>query len=227
MNILYYIPNLNQESGGIKQYCTNLLSTLKEIDQYNFYIFCNKPNDILLKEIKISDNLFLIPSNVSKEFWYQRYMRLLNQTWSFISSFWYKKDFEFESYINRAIRKYQISIVHCPVKFTPYTTKAPIICTIHDIQDIIMPENFHPRERAKRAWNYFDYLNRASAIVCSYEHIKRDISKYFDFKEKSNIHVVDHDMNNSWIVEYINKNSAITDEKDFEYFLISCQYMAS
>jgi glycosyltransferase involved in cell wall biosynthesis len=59
----------------------------------------------------------------------------------------------------------------------------PYIITMHDVQELHFPENFTPAQRAIRAVQYWKALEKASAAIVSFDHVKQDLIKYFGLPE--------------------------------------------
>jgi glycosyltransferase involved in cell wall biosynthesis len=77
--------------------------------------------------------------------------------------------------------------------------------TLHDVQELHFPENFTPEERAYRAITYLELLRKADRVIVSYDHIKRDIIKYFKVDSKK-IQVLLLNMKNLWIDKFHDKD---------------------
>ncbi|MBS1736014.1 MAG: glycosyltransferase family 4 protein, partial [Bacteroidetes bacterium] len=97
--------------------------------------------------------------------------------------------------------KYRIDIIHCPYQFIPVSTKAKLITTLHDVQELHFPEYFSAEERARRAISYLDFLRRANSVIVSYSHVKNDLIKYFEVpNEKVDILLLK--MDKLWFEKY-------------------------
>ena len=93
----------------------------------------------------------------------------------------------------------------CPHKYIPHSRKAKLIVTLHDVQELHFPENFSPEERAYRATTYLALLRKADQVIVSYEHIKKDLIKYFNINSKK-INVLLLNMINLWIDKFLGKD---------------------
>ena len=79
------------------------------------------------------------------------------------------------------LAKDNIDVVHTPVQSNNlYTTQAPMIITLHDLQHIILPENFSEAEKKFRNIHYKKAAEFSERIIVSYDHVRDDIVKYFD-----------------------------------------------
>jgi hypothetical protein len=128
----------------------------------------------------------------------------------------FKKKIEFVDFL---VRTLDIEIVHSPYQFIPKTTKAKLICTMHDVQELHFPEFFSAAELESRAINYTDFIKRADAIVVSFNHVKHDIVRFFKTKEEK-IYTILVGINSLWIVDYFNSKRKISCETKFEIFLL-------
>jgi len=84
------------------------------------------------------------------------------------------------NYLEWQMRGHKIDIVHSPVQTLPtFAWQKPLIITMHDVQELHLPEFFSPRERAIRAQIHWWCLESATKIVVSFDHIKEDLIRYF------------------------------------------------
>ena len=82
------------------------------------------------------------------------------------------------------INKKDISLLHVPLQYSPvYSLNIPIVITMHDLQEFHFPEFFSSQERLHRAINNKKALEECSHIIVSFEHIKKDILKFFGIEE--------------------------------------------
>lgn len=222
MNILYFIPNISQKGGGLRQYSVALLKILAQ-DTSNRYFILHQVNDPQVMEvIQNNPHLFHISPNLGKERFYERILRKIFNFLNFYFLFTKKKRKKGFSYVNRLCRKYKIDIVHCPYQETPITSKAKTICTLHDVQELHFPEFFTPEVRLERAYHYLDILKRADSVVVSYQHIKDDLIKYFPFLSSEKIEVCLLNMQYLWFdklndSDLIKKNELNVPEKFVMY----------
>lgn len=214
MNILYYIPELNQAGGGTRQYAIALLKLLAKDNCNNYFILHNVIDRQVSEILKANQNLFLIPSSVGNEKWYENHITNFVKLYNFVGQTngrnWKLKNW---SYVQRICNKYKIDIVHSPFQFAPYSSRKTI-WTLHDVQELHFPEYFSPEERESRARAWLDNTKRGQHIFVSYQHVKNDIMKYFYIKEKD-ISVCLLNMEELWFSNFD------SDDIDIE-FLKSC-----
>jgi len=199
MNILYFIPKISKEHGGIYQYSFNLLSELGCNENTNhYYVQIEVPDESYLEICEKHNNLHLISGKRAKEPLLSKLIRggfeIINKALLvFNNNFKFKIRSELKFLINR----YKIDIVHCPHQTLPLRIEVPSIVTLHDIQELHYPEFFTSEDRKIRAIDNHNSVNEASAIIVSYKHIKDDIIKYFGIPGNK-IHVQLLNMNNLW-----------------------------
>jgi hypothetical protein len=77
-----------------------------------------------------------------------------------------------------------IDLLHVPYQISAhYDLPYPLIVTMHDVQELHYPEFFTPQERAWRAENFWKALEKSSAVIVSFNHVKEDLVKYFHLPE--------------------------------------------
>ncbi|UAY52235.1 glycosyltransferase family 4 protein [Ferruginibacter albus] len=203
MNILYFIPTLSQESGGIRQYAIALLETLQEDHSGNqYYILYNTSDAFITACINNCDHFHGIPATAITEKTYQKVFRIATKNIN-LALEKSKKSFRIRQYshINKICKKYKIDIIHEPAQTIPLASNVKIICTMHDVQELIFPENFTPEQRIGRAVAFWNALSVSDKIIVSYEHVKKDIIKYFRIPQEK-IMVCLLSMKNLWFMKY-------------------------
>jgi glycosyltransferase involved in cell wall biosynthesis len=222
MNILFYIPSLSQDWGGIRQYSKGVLEIIAKDTTRKYFIYHNSDDSEILKVLSNNVHLRLIKDcdviqsrlpGINK----RGLIRIVN----FLSRILkIKKQISIEvpDIIDSICDQFSIDIIHCPYQFIPKTNKAKLITTLHDVQELHFPEFFTPEVRADRAVGYMDYLFRADRVIVSYNHVKKDIVKYFQISEKK-IDILLIDMNDLWINNFSDQHivdiRSITDNDDF------------
>jgi glycosyltransferase involved in cell wall biosynthesis len=202
MNILIYIPTLDQTWGGVRQYAIGLIRIIANDHSNKYYIYHNS-NDLEVSQVlQEFSNLILVKDDMSSQNFFQRKITRTKE----ISNFFLKRvsqdvRFAIVSDIDKIVFKYKIDIIHCPYQYIPKTVKAKLILTQHDVQEIHFPQFFTAEERAHRATSFLDYLRRADKIVVSYKHIKEDLIKYFSINE-NDIAVILLDMSRLWFEKF-------------------------
>lgn len=207
-NILFYIPTISQEWGGVRQYAAGLMKLFPLLEEkYNFYIYHDGEDPVIKSILSEHKNLILIkPSsiNLKKDILPKKlkyYVNLFRN--KFLRS---KISLAEKSILDTVIDDYQIDTIHCPYQFLPrikylHTKKVTRITTMHDIQELHFPEFFTAAQRADRAVNYMNYINDADIVIVSYNHIKEDIKKFFN-KNENQIFVLLLKMDNLWYKKY-------------------------
>jgi glycosyltransferase involved in cell wall biosynthesis len=206
-NILFYIPTISQEWGGVRQYAAGLMNLFPLLEEkYNFYIYHDGEDPVIKSILSEHKNLVLVkPSfiNLKKDIFPKKLKYYINL---FKNKFFGSKVSLVEnSILDVVIHDYQIDTIHCPYQFLPsikfQNKKVKRITTMHDVQELHFPEFFTAAQRADRAVNYMKYINDAEIVIVSYNHIKEDIKKYFN-KNENQIFVLLLKMDNLWYKKY-------------------------
>ena len=202
MNILIYIPTVNQKNGGVRQYSISLLKILSHDEDNKYYILHNSQDPVIEATISDAKNLFLIPAKIGRESKINKARRLISTGINFLL---YKKYGKVHkdpfSFLDAVCKLYNTTIAYSPYQNCPPTTWAKTVCTMHDVQELIFPEYFTPEERADRAVGYNAVMKKADKIVVSYNHIKEDIGRFFpNYIHKVSVCLLD--MNYIWLKNY-------------------------
>ena len=147
-NILFYIPNIDQSWGGVRQYSFNILNP-----EFTFYIYNENKDKLFIDIIDRNDNFSLVQSAVDSKFKI-KYKNILYKIIYFLTL--KKINLKKSNSFDLLLDKYDIDIVHCPYQFIPKADNVKLITTMHDVQELYFPEFFSPEQRAYRAVNYFD-----------------------------------------------------------------------
>lgn len=193
---------MSQAKGGLRQYSAGVLKSLALDTTNDYYILHNTDDPLIIEIIQNNPSLKLIPKKIGKDRFYENILTKVFRGFDLLRYLSSNKNVHIPSYMNRICKKYNIDIIHCPYQFVPFTAKAKKICTIHDVQSLIFPENFSPKERMERAITYLDYIKRADQVVVSYQHIKNDLIKYYKI-EPEKVQVVLMDMKKLWFEELL------------------------
>lgn len=211
IKVLYYIPDLKQEYGGVRQYAAALLKEISEIKGISIFVYHNSADPVILDIVNANKALHLIRNEdiiIANKYKLRRkiisltnslFLKLLGCTIVDI----YSESF----FIDRLIKQFSIDIIHCPYQFIPQTKKAKLITTMHDVQELHFPKFFDANTRAYRAVNYLKFIQQSDKIVVSYNHIKRDIVEYFE-KNENDIEVLLLRMDNLWFSKFSNQRAA-------------------
>ncbi len=210
MNILIDIPNLSKEQGGVYQYSVALIKILAKGNlSHNFYILCNKP-DQDIKEI-VEGNLNFHFTKTQPPI-YSRfklyYFKLFNFLSRILAS---KKRVNKKDLYDCIINDYDINIIHTPMQSLIEKPNVKSITTLHDVQELHFPEFFTSTQRAHRAIHFKKAIDGAHAVIVSYNHVKKDIVKYFD-KPTDQVHTVLLDMQYLWFEKTIIRHSKVLDK---------------
>ncbi|MBD3636687.1 MAG: glycosyltransferase family 4 protein [Crocinitomicaceae bacterium] len=220
MNILFYIPNLDQTNGGVRQYSLGLLSIMANLKEHKFYILHNKQDTEILRLIDQEQHIQLIPPSIGRERKLEKKIYKLTRALQFLNEKRSNKDFKVRSHLDRICRKYKIDIVHSPVQEQPFPRKTKNIFTLHDVQELHFPEYFTAEDREYRARTWLYNLKRSDKIIVSYQHVKNDLLKYFKIEEDM-VSVLLLEMQNLWFKNYSESDIKSTKElHGFEKFLL-------
>jgi glycosyltransferase involved in cell wall biosynthesis len=215
MNILYYIPNLSQDWGGVRQYAKGVLEIIAKDKNNRYFIYHNNDDAEILKVLSCNPHLTLLrDSDVFLPLPPSKNKRKFIKHWNLLSQLLHVgKQIVIVSpnFIDALCDQFSIDIIHCPYQDIPKTEKVKLITTLHDVQELHFPEFFSPQERADRALCYMDYLFRADKVIVSYDHVKADLIKYFQISENK-IDILLINMNDLWISHF--SEDDIIDVKD-------------
>jgi glycosyltransferase involved in cell wall biosynthesis len=199
MNILVFIPKITQEYGGVRQYTYNVLGLFNRDKENSYYVFSNNtdsyPEFTKLIHVRYREER----RNLGK--------RVILKLAGLISDYLitHIMDLEYRIFyqpvIPRGVLKYYcIDAVYCPIQLLP-KGKFKKIMTIHDLQELHFPAFFSPDSRKYRAINNEKYISEADMLITSYEHIKSDVTKFFNISAE-NIFVIPHSFTNNWFEKY-------------------------
>jgi glycosyltransferase involved in cell wall biosynthesis len=195
-NILVNIPDLSKEYGGVYQYSVALLKILAERKlPHEFFIFCHDPDPAIIEIIDKYSNFHnpkppTLPYFRGEIFFHTFLNRLFRRLKL-------KRRFYKEDVYDWLIEKLNIDIIHTPYQFNIKKQGIKSITTLHDVQELHFPEFFTAAQRAHRAVNYKKAIDEADAVVVSYDHVKKDIIKYFK-KPEEKVFTVLLDMQKLW-----------------------------
>ncbi len=198
MNILYYIPDINQQMGGLRQYAVALLKILLK-DKENKYFIYHEINDPEIMNVLAKNPHHVLIKRDKWEFDKIRVKRKVTAKTGI------SLEINDNKFIDKICSKFKIGIVHCPYQYLPETKIPKLICTMHDVQELHFPEYFTAESRAERAVKYLKYIRGADKIIVSYTHVKQDIIKYFNTPANI-ITVCLLEMDNLWIDKYTDKD---------------------
>jgi len=208
MQILFYIPDINQTWGGVRQYAITLLKMLQKDFENHYYIYHDLNDSDILEAIDQIPNQTLVTTEIIKDPKIitvkvpdKRFSRIPG-----LRRLKVEQQVIIESDLAAYCKKHGIQTIYCPYQFIPKVDNVKLITTLHDVQELHFPEFFSAEDRAYRATSYLDFLRRADAVVVSYQHIKDDLIKYFNVPS-SKINVILLEMQNLWFEKFSNSNS--------------------
>jgi glycosyltransferase involved in cell wall biosynthesis len=196
MRIGFYIHHTTISAGGIYTYTIGILRQLfnspaikkiiivtsKEIaETLNEFRSSNKI------EIRIVDRKNFV-TRLRMLLWYALYI-----TTQFFQSLIHSHKFlnRIKSFIaktnpyNKVLENSGIDVFHVPIQYSPiYKIDIPVIITMHDLQEYHFPQYFSFKERLHRRINNKIAINDSDHIICSFEHVKNDIMKFFNVNPK-------------------------------------------
>ena len=179
--ILYYIPRISQDQGGIFQYSTRVLDSLQSLD-HQIIVYSITEQVHLRNRYENSRNTIVphlkepnLMARIKGKL--KRISTLLNKE---LPAF---PVFSDDTILDTLIREHDIDLVHSPTQAYPLTN-TPFVFTLHDIQEIHMPQYFSPLERESRARNNRIGCQRAEKVIVSYEHVRQDLKEYFNVTQE-------------------------------------------
>jgi glycosyltransferase involved in cell wall biosynthesis len=228
VNILYYIPNITRNWGGVYQYALSLLKSLAEdtTNRNQFYVYILEENENYAALAKQYENIILIlqkdkpniqepflaeekePFTIAKPSFYPvkksttKIVKFFAVRYNYRVTQRYKKSgYKQVYYLDWVIRKNNIAVIHCPFQSIYTMQGIPSISTIHDVQELYFPQFFSSAARAHRAVHYKEAIDNAAAVIVSYDHIKKDIIRFFS-KPEDQVHVCLIDMKDLWFDKF-------------------------
>lgn len=205
IKVLFYIPNLTQKEGGLRQYAACLLNLFINFpESYSFFILHENNDPVIIDIISKHAAFKIISRQAYKISFFKRSCYKITYAFQKAINFFLKLNLHFTTppdSLTKLVKKNHIDIFHSPFQHIPDVKHVKLISTMHDVQELHFPEFFTAKQRAYRAVHYNDYISRAHAIVVSYDHIKKDIIKYFD-KKPDDVHVALMKMDNLWFSKF-------------------------
>lgn len=174
--ILYYIPDLSRKDGGIFQYSMKVLEELRD-SKRNIVVYNSDDYNYLAGRFKDAQNITIVQSSTG--YFHRIKNKLKRLSVSVNKELRFMPVFSEETIPTKVLKKYKIKIIHSPTQSFP-RNNIPFIFTLHDVQELHLPEFFTPHEREQRARNNRLGCAKASRIVVSYNHVKQDLIKFFN-----------------------------------------------
>lgn len=185
MIVGYYISKINACDGGIYQYSVYILKMLLTCDEIKqLYLFYSPDQESTYGAFLIHPKVIpVLHDRGGKIYNYQKKLSEFFLTRHYLrqsSSPFAHKLYSFINPDRRFLNKFKIDVLHVPRQHSPsYNLNFPVVISMHDVQQLHYPEFFSPLERIYRSIGYYTSLSEASHVIVSYEHVKKDIKKYF------------------------------------------------
>lgn len=227
MKIAYYIHHTTIKAGGIFTYSVGVLNLLLSSDEIEkiFLIVSEETKEkitSLLKNRKINlvvvnrSNFFVKLKLSFSYLAYDIFLLQQNYTQNKTRFLFLNK---FSAWINpykSIIKKSDADVLHIPIQYSPiYGINIPLITTMHDLQELIIPENFSASDRLHRALNSKKAVDESNQIIVSFDHVKKDVIKYFGLNTEQ-ITVCPPPFHEEW---FLNKNGTPANELILKYKL--------
>lgn len=210
MNILFNIPDLSKEFGGVYQYSVALLKILAKSNlPHHFYVLCNNPDQDIKEIVERNSNFNFTKTQPPI---YSRFKLFRFRMFNFLFRLLrLKKRLKSKDLYDCIISDYEIEIIHTPMQYLIKKPNVKSITTLHDVQELHFPEFFTSEQRAYRAVHYKKAIDDADAVIVSYNHVKNDIEKYFE-KPKNQVYTILLDMQDLWFSKITNRRTSILDK---------------
>lgn len=227
MKVAFYIHHTTIKAGGVFTYSVgvlNLLLTSNEIEKI-FLIISSETKESFAK---ILDHPKIIPVLIDRKKYsikfrlalsylaYDIFLLQRNYLGGDMKFKWLK---HFSDWINpykSKVNGLNPDLFHSPIQFSPiYGLDIPLITTMHDLQELIMPENFSAGERLHRALNSKKAIDDSDQIIVSFNHVKEDVKKYFGFTDDQ-VSVCPPPFHEEW---FVNKSGTPSEELKMKYKL--------
>jgi len=228
MRIGFYIHHSMLKAGGIFTYSIGILRLLLKSDEIKSIVLFTTPQ--VKKHLTEFDNKSKIEFSILDRNSFFNKIRFalsyfLLDTYTIYNK--YSSGNKFLNFLksfsvslnpyNSLIMSSGISLLHVPIQYSPiYRTKIPVIITMHDLQEFHFPENFSSVERIHRTINNHKAMYEADKIIVSFEHIKKDILKYYNIPDNK-VSVCPPPFAENWF----------TTKKDTDWHLLEKKYSIS
>jgi len=196
MKIGFYIHHTMLKAGGIFTYSIGILRLLLKVKEIDKIVIITTP--------EVKSALSEIANNNKVEFSLLDRESFSNKVRLFLSFFLYDTSIIYQHYfpkskileklrsISNFINPYQriiknsgIRLLQVPIQYSPiYKTSVSVVTTMHDVQEFHFPEFFTASERLHRAINNFKSVSESDHIIVSFDHIKKDLLKYYSIPAK-------------------------------------------
>ena len=225
MKIAFYIHHTTIKAGGIYTYTIGILRQLFHSPEINkITIITTNEISKTLDEFRSSQKIDIKTIN-RKKFTIQLSMFL----WYMLYAVFHilegatrsPKIFEPIKKIIAKINPYysvlathKLDLFHVPLQYAPiYKINAPVMVTMHDLQEYHFPTYFSIKERLHRKINNKIAAQDSEHIICSFEHVKNDIVKYLKVKPEK-VSVCPPPFAENW---FLNKNETFWEKLQIKY----------
>jgi len=233
MKIGYYIHHTSLKAGGIFTYSIGILKLLIKSDEIeHIHLIISSDQEKYFQKIVTSSKVKFNIVDRKKLFVNIRFAFsyfLSNAVALYRNRFKKPHHLKFVSKLSLLLNPYnkyitpsQIDLLHVPFQYSPiYNVDLPVIITMHDIQEYHYPEYFSSLQKLHRKINNLSAINESNHIIVSFDHIKKDMLKYFDVNE-SKISVCPPPFAEDWFLsDKISSENVLKEKYDFgkEYLL--------
>lgn len=195
MRIGFYIHHSMLKAGGIFTYSIGILRLFLKSDEIESIVLFTTP-EVKKNLIEFENNNKVEFSILDRNSFFNKirfaFSHFLFDTYTIYTK--YSSGSKFPDYLknfsvklnpyNSLLKNSGISLFHVPIQYSPiYGTKIPVLITMHDLQEFHFPENFSSSERIHRAINNHKAIYEANKIIVSFEHIKKDIIRFYSTPE--------------------------------------------
>ena len=227
MKIAYYIHHTTIKAGGVFTYSVGVLNLLLKSNDIEkiFLIISSESRKSLLNILNHPKVILVVVDRKNPVIKFKLALSYLSHDIFFLqqnylgSSTKFNWIISFSNWINPFKSKLEdlnADVLHIPIQFSPiYGLDIPIITTMHDLQELIMPENFSAGERLHRALNSKKAVDDSDQIIVSFNHVKQDVIKYFNLRDDQ-ISVCPPPFHEEW---FVNKSGTASDELKVKYKL--------
>jgi len=183
---IFVYPLSDAEVGGVQQYAERLIAALEKYTDTETVIFCSPWNkEKFRKYVSGNVSLFTLSKNYKyiRGFFHNKYIATNRLLSSSIKLFFYNR---YMREIMATLGDYEkrlkdiVDVIHFPYQHLDrYYLHLPTVITLHDLQQEHHPEFFSKREIKWRAIVCKKSAELSSRIIVSYEHVKKDIVKFY------------------------------------------------
>ncbi len=192
MKPAFYIHHTAIKAGGIFTYSVGVLKLLLGSDEIEkLYLVYSDDQKEYLETLVNNEKVIPVRINRSSKIVKIRLM---------LSYLFYDLWFNYSGYLEKGgdklsflrklasllnpykkVEKSGADLFHVPMQYSPvYDFGLPVIITMHDVQELHFPQFFDSKERMHRAINVKKAIDRADHIFVSFDHVKKDIRKFFE-----------------------------------------------